>query len=56
MLQICSITGCLAIIVGTVAGLIEEPPTPPILDVPIEVVTTSDSDKCEWLGVCDGNA
>jgi hypothetical protein len=56
MLKICSIAGGLAIIVGTVAGLIEEPPTPPILDVPIEVVTTSDSDKCEWLGVCDGNA
>ena len=53
MLQMCFIAGCLAIIVGTVAGLIEEPQEPPILDVPIEVVT---SDKCEWLGVCDGNA
>jgi hypothetical protein len=55
MLQMCLIAGCLAIIVGTVAGLIEEPQEPPILDVPIEVVTT-DSDKCEWLGVCDDNA
>lgn len=55
MLKICSIAGGLALTSGVVAGLIEEPPTPPILDVPIEVVTT-DSDKCEWLGVCDGNA
>jgi hypothetical protein len=53
MLQICSIAGCLALTSGVVAGLIEEPQEPPILDVPIEVVT---SDKCEWLGVCDGNA
>ncbi len=55
MLQICSIAGCLALTSGVVAGLIEEPQEPPILDVPIEVVTT-DSDKCEWLGVCDDNA